>query len=313
MTDIEIPKLPSSKNKIPMLGHELFPSTDYFTCYIAGRKKSGKTVLLYNILNKCSSKKTKVLMFSATHDNDETYGAIKRMLTKKQVSFEAFDNFIVDGVDLIEEFITNFNNNKDEEDEDGANGQGGGSKYKQQIKELTDEMEKLKNVKPLEGAKILFGGEKPRKELENERAKRLSQIEELIAKAKEREETRKLKRNKKTRSAKYILCFDDLGSDLHKSNISQLIIKHRHYHCNIVLLSQHMNFLNPASKRNMDYLCLFGGFPDKDLEKLHEDVPFTCSYEELLAKYREATKEPYAFLYIDRVKDIFKRNFKDIL
>lgn len=306
-TDMEIPKLQSSKHKIPMLGAELFPSTDYYMAYIAGRKQSGKTVMLYNILIKTANKNTKVIIFSATHDIDDTYAAIKRMLTKKGIKYEAFDNYIVDGVDLLEEFT-----NKYADAKDAQNGEGM-SKYQALIKQYEKEIEDIKNMKQIEGAKILFGGERPKANIEKEKASKISELEKLIEKAKEKDAKRKMEKNKKFRTPEYIFCFDDMGQDLHKSSISQFIIKHRHYKSNMILLSQHLNFINPATKRNMNYLMLYGGFPDKDLEKIYLDLQLNISLEELIKKYKEATKEKYDFLYINLNDCIYKRNFKEII
>lgn len=96
-------------------GHELFP-TLYANIGLLAKKKSGKTNVIYNILENVCGPKTHVHIYCSTVFKDTTYDAIMKMLKKKNISFEAHTSFIgKDGkTNLIKEVTSN------EEDHEGG-------------------------------------------------------------------------------------------------------------------------------------------------------------------------------------------------
>lgn len=83
INDVETKSIPTKyfgeSDDRPARGHQLFEEA-YSNILILAKKNSGKTHLIYNILKKCIDKKTIVIIFSSTHNNDRAYGAIKKWL-----------------------------------------------------------------------------------------------------------------------------------------------------------------------------------------------------------------------------------------
>lgn len=63
-------------------GTQLFPSL-YPNIFLLGKKRSGKTSVIFKILKSCAGKKTIVHIICATVFKDDTYEAIEEMLKKK--------------------------------------------------------------------------------------------------------------------------------------------------------------------------------------------------------------------------------------
>jgi hypothetical protein len=266
-----------------VLGKELFKEL-YANIFIAGKKKSGKTMLLYNILNLCANKSTKVFLFSPTINKDPTYKAIQDMLNSKGIPFETFEHFIdpEDNSDLIERFIKNA---KTRDEEEGR------------------ESPINRKYVPIEEAKILFGDELPREEIAKREAERVKK------EAKEKAKRAKKKSRGKLAPA-YILVFDDLGIDLRKKSISQLLIKNRHYLCKTIILSQWLTYLTPSAIRQLDYAILFGEFPEDKLKDLHQKLDLSNTIEKFKKIYNNATEKKYNFLVIDIAEQEYRTNFE---
>lgn len=270
-----------------VLGRRLFPEP-YSNIYIAGRKKSGKTQLLYNILDRCANKSTKVMLFSATVNKDATYKEITKMLDRKHIDHVEFEHFInEEGEDLLAGFIAQAKEDAAEEEEP--------------VVPSTS-----RKYVAIEDARIIFGDELPRKEIAKREAADMK-------KAQEDAEKKALKKKKgagkKVLAPEYILCFDDLGKDLRKNAVSQLLIKNRHFKCKVIVLSQWISYLDPAAIRQLDYVCLFGGFAGEKLEDLHTKLDLSDTPEEFEARYKQATDEKYHFLYIDITNSEYRNDF----
>jgi len=273
-----------------VLGKELFKEL-YANIYLAGKKRSGKTQLLYNILKKCTNKSTKVMLFSPTVDKDPTYAEIQKMLQAKGVDYSGFDHFIdpEDGSDLLAAFIAS---RKEEAKSEG--------------REEPAVAPTSRKYVALEDAKVIFGDELPRAEI----AKRMAQdLKAEQADAEKKAAKAKKKKGKGKLAPEYILVFDDLGEDLRKKSISQLLIKNRHYHCKTIILSQWISYLPPTAIRQLDYVILFGSFPSDKLEDLHKKLDLSDTPEEFEAEYKAATEKKYSFLTIDIVDNTYRTKF----
>lgn len=282
---LEIVKTEADYDTNKVLGRRLFPEL-YANIYIAGRKRSGKTQLLYNIIKKCANKSTKVIIFSATVNKDATYKEILKMLDNKGIDHLEYEHFInEEGTDLLAEFIQKAKEDNAEEEE-----------HEQQPTH--------RKYVPIEEARIIFGDELPRAEIAKAEAAERKQREEEDAKA-------KIKKGKgrKVLAPEYILCFDDLGEDLKKKPVSQLLIKNRHFKCKTIILSQWISYLPPTARRQLDYVILFGGFNSDRLETLHKELDLSDTPEEFEAAYNKATEKMYHFLYIDITNVEYRQDF----
>eukprot|EP00732_Lithocolla_globosa_P000756 Lithocolla_globosa_v1_NODE_286_length_4646_cov_126.764975.p2 type:complete len:288 gc:universal NODE_286_length_4646_cov_126.764975:1401-538(-) len=81
------PVVSSTTDPSKIKGYDMFPLL-YCNVFLAARKKSGKSSVIANILQKCIDKTTKVYFFCATHEKDDTYKAIKDNLEKRKIFSE---------------------------------------------------------------------------------------------------------------------------------------------------------------------------------------------------------------------------------
>jgi hypothetical protein len=86
--EVVINKKENPKN---ILGGEIF--TLYSNIFLCAKKKSGKTNIIYNILDKCAGKNTKVHIFCSTVYKDNTYKKIFKMLDKKKIEYNSYTHF----------------------------------------------------------------------------------------------------------------------------------------------------------------------------------------------------------------------------
>lgn len=103
-----------------ILGYNFFQEL-YSNLYICSKKKSGKTILIANILYKCADKNTIIIIFSSTVHKDDVWIECIKKLEKKKILVESYTS-IYDGKnnilkDLVEQ-LQNENVEKDKEDID---------------------------------------------------------------------------------------------------------------------------------------------------------------------------------------------------
>ena len=89
----------------PVLGADLFPTT-YDSTFICSRKKSGKSHLLYRILERVTDKRTNIVIICPTHERDPVYAEIKRLLTRRKQNTMFFDDILEeDGSSVLDKLI----------------------------------------------------------------------------------------------------------------------------------------------------------------------------------------------------------------
>ena len=85
----------------PVLGSDMLPLL-YSNTAIIARKKSGKTMLLYRILEACTDRRTSVILITPTVHKDPTYTAIQKMLHRHQTPVTLFGDLEEDGESVLE-------------------------------------------------------------------------------------------------------------------------------------------------------------------------------------------------------------------
>lgn len=88
----------------PIKGAELF-SEPYGNIFLLAKKKSGKSSVIYKIINDCSERNTKVMAFCSTVHKDNVWLQIANLCQKKGIYFEAHTSIKEDGVDILDEFL----------------------------------------------------------------------------------------------------------------------------------------------------------------------------------------------------------------
>ncbi len=74
------------QDKRPLRGASLFDEI-YANIFLCARKKSGKTCVINHIIEKCSTKETKVIAFCSTLNRDANWKAIERSCAQRKVDF----------------------------------------------------------------------------------------------------------------------------------------------------------------------------------------------------------------------------------
>lgn len=110
------------------------------------------------------------------------------------------------------------------------------------------------------------------------------------------------KKKKRVKPPEYIIIFDDLSRDLRHSSVEKLLKKNRHYKAKVILSSQNITDLAPASFQQLDYCLIFKSFNEETLYKLYERLDLWNEYEDFLKQYKNAIEKDYGFLFIDLVE-----------
>jgi hypothetical protein len=113
----------------------------------------------------------------------------------------------------------------------------------------------------------------------------------------------------KFRTPEYLIILDDLSTELKSTSLVSLLKKNRHFKSKIIISSQYWNDLRPESRKQMDSILIFKSIPENKLKEIYHDADLAVSYETFIKLYRNATKDPYNFLYIDCNDNSFRRNF----
>jgi hypothetical protein len=85
-------------------GRDLFPRL-LFNLFICSKKKSGKTSLINTIIEKCTDKRTKIIIFCSTVSKDPTYKHIVKNLDDKGYSILTFQDLYENKVNQLDEIM----------------------------------------------------------------------------------------------------------------------------------------------------------------------------------------------------------------
>tara|TARA_R110000737_G_scaffold66249_2_gene94119 strand:- start:901 stop:1761 length:861 start_codon:yes stop_codon:yes gene_type:complete len=276
INDIAIePVIDNSKiNPKKIVGYDWFPEP-YANVALVARKMSGKTTVIYRALEKCAVKGCNIMIFASTVNNDSTYKKMVSMLKKKGCNVTTDTHFIDErGIDQIKLFLDILSKG----DETEVTG------HDEIPKSFVDRGQFDHLMKPVEGEK-------------------------------------KKKKKQKKKSTKIvpdtILVFDDMSSCMRSPIISRLLTKNRHYKLKIFIACHSIVNLDRQGLRMIDYFMVFPNINEEKMEELADKVGIsfkgdTKKHKILWDIYSDATKDPYNFLYIDRVKCQYRKNFNEI-
>lgn len=262
----------SSIDPKKIVGYDMF-NEPYANIACVARKMSGKTTVIYRALEKCAVKGTNVMIYASTVNNDATYKKMIKMLKDKKCNVTASPHFIDDnGVDLIQVFLDLMSKKGDE----------------QAQKEAREEI--------------------PRSFAD------FGQYDHLIVEEDKPKKKKKPENKNKKISPETIIILDDLSTACRHPSISRLLTKNRHYKLKIFISCHSVVNLDPMGLRMIDYFLVFPNISEERIEELADKVGImfkgdTKRRKVLWDVYSDATKEPYNFLYIDRLKCNYRKNF----
>jgi hypothetical protein len=126
----------------------------------------------------------------------------------------------------------------------------------------------------------------------------------------EPEETKERKpRKSKYLEPEYIIIFDDLSEETRSAFVATLLKKNRHFKMKIIISTQHLNDLAPGALKQLDLVIVLGSHADDKLLELHKKVALSAPFDRFRDMYKNAVGEPYGFLWIDKNKEHYRKNF----
>jgi hypothetical protein len=90
----------------PVKGGDIFQL--YGNIYLCSRKKSGKTLLIYHIIEKTCTKNTTIIFFVSTFNKDEGYKDIMKLCHDKKIPYIVHTSLMDDevkGLDILQETV----------------------------------------------------------------------------------------------------------------------------------------------------------------------------------------------------------------
>jgi hypothetical protein len=125
-------------------------------------------------------------------------------------------------------------------------------------------------------------------------------------------EPKEPKRRKPAKLAqKRVIVLDDIGNELSKPSVSQLLKINRHLRCKVILSTQYLNDLSPMARRQIDVWLLFGGLKKGKLEQIIRDCDTRLDYNDFEHVYKFCTDMKYNFMYLDCASDSYRKNFNE--
>ena len=104
------------EDKRPIKGYEICCHL-YGNIYLVAKKNSGKTTLIWNIINRCAGRDTVIIAFVSTIDNDPNWIMIRKKCEDKGLPFIAHNSLIdSEGNDQLDALIKGWQNGAEEDE-----------------------------------------------------------------------------------------------------------------------------------------------------------------------------------------------------
>lgn len=117
INDIVIKPLHRSSTETQKVKGEKYFSEPYANIFLCAKKKSGKTNLIWNILKNCAGKDTKIIIFCATIERDDTYKQMIDCLEKRGNPVVTYMSITEERVDVLKELLTELRETVADEDD----------------------------------------------------------------------------------------------------------------------------------------------------------------------------------------------------
>ena len=101
---------------------------------------------------------------------------------------------------------------------------------------------------------------------------------------------------------KLIIC-DDYVCEKNQRQIVDYFIQGRHKNCSVIYLSQSFYKTPRDIRLNCSHYCIYEFPSSRERNMISSELGVDKE------KFKKATKEPYSFLYVDKLRKKVKRNF----
>ena len=279
-TKLVLPRLP--KKSLDWKGKKCL-DVRYWCMSILGKRRSGKSSLIYTLLKEFTNRGIIVLFFVPTFYKDDTYLSMRNYLEKRKIGYQAYTSIEEEGVNNIDMFMDVNNGEEIDIEEEDLNGV------------LHEKI--TPTVSPTLGkVGCNFGFE--------------CQQEKQVTKEEKKEEKPRIKKE-----IEYLIIFDDMSGSLRNPSVIKLCKNSRHYKCKIILSSQSIVDLSPQTHQQLDYCVLFKNFNEQSLEQVYSKLQPNISFPEFVELYEKVTNSKTGklnnFLLIDRANESYRVNLCD--
>ena len=117
INNVTIKPIKHEKLDIPIKGSDLFQEA-YCNVFICAKKKSGKSTVIYRILQKCTGKDTKVHIFASTVHRDPTYQKIIEYFDNHEIDYDTYTSLNEDGENVLQTIINELNTEQSSESDE---------------------------------------------------------------------------------------------------------------------------------------------------------------------------------------------------
>lgn len=250
-----------------------------------GKKASGKTTVIENVIKHTKGPNTEFIIISSTADKDPTYVRLIKELSEKH-NVNIFTEIVDDDENIVEEFLNQMKQTELEKKQEEA-------QQKQKIDpQIVKIIKKASDGMTTRDKQIQVVKEKPKQNI-------------IPPKPKEYKP--------KLVSPDYVFVFDDLSEETRNKYVNKLLKTNRHWHIMNLISSQDLNDLMPSALKQLDVILIFGRADDDKLAEMYKKLKLSLNYNTFLKLYKDATSEPYGFLYINRrgKTDEYRKGFTD--
>ncbi len=134
----------------------------------------------------------------------------------------------------------------------------------------------------------------------------IKQIEKILKRKLTKEEIEELKEELRPYT---IIIYDDIGNMLRKdNNISNFIVKSRHYKICNIMSNQYYNDIEKKIRENCNIVCLMQNISPERLKDIYDDIDIGVDKKLFLEIYKDATWNEYNFLSINVNKGELYKN-----
>jgi len=253
----------------------------YANIFLIAKKKSGKTSLIWKLIKHCSNKYTKFYIFSSTVSKDPTWIHIIDELKKRGNEVEAYTSIEEKGINILSDIIEELKEQAKQE------------RLEEERKQI--EAEQKKKGKNQFNPFSLVGG-------------RSKIIQEMFNEEQEGEEEDKPVKLKKI-APEIMFILDDMDQSLRNEAVTDLLKYNRHWRSKCILSSQWPLDVNVGGRKQLDVVILFRGHSLDKLKIIHDNLDLPIDFNAFVELYKNATFEPFNFLYIDTNNTEFRKNF----
>lgn len=259
------------------------------------RTKSGKSTVIYRMLEDTVPKGHRVTIFCPSIDHDKTYVKMRKMLKKKKCKVQCYQHFLRDdGTSIIDDIMQEY------VDEVSVKPDKSPESETPSLSQLMFENQTIR-LPPVQFSSEPVNPFEPR---------------ELKKKDKQKQKNEKPRKPKKF-YPEHTIIIDDLSSSCKVASLTQILCRCRHQKLRIFLSLHSINDIQPAAINQLTNVLLFGNISKDKIIELAEKMGVTfkndTKREPFLWKlYQDATALPYNFLNIDRQEMTFRKNFNEM-